>query len=332
MNSLVKSFKDIQDLPYIPRQTGSGFCDLALEGGGTKLIGHVGAYAALTARGFTLSHAAGTSGGSIVAAAAVAGYTPAELRRLVMGIDFNKFLDGSKWTKYWRVLSNYGLYRGDAFYQFMKQILADKGVYTFKDLLSHNQEEHDNPKYRWRLKVVASDISNGRMIVLPNDAALYGQNPDDMEVALAVRMSMSIPLFFEPVKFEDSYMVDGGVLSNFPISIWDSDGVPDWPTFGLLLKEEGVSSQHEIEGPFSMLKAIISTMLEAHDKRFVRPMDYQYRTIPIPTGKISPINFSLTAIEKERLYHAGYMAAINFLNNWEWEDYRNWAVSVRTGT
>jgi len=306
-------------------------CDLALEGGGTKLIGHVGAYAALTARGFTLSHAAGTSGGSIVAAGAVAGYTPAELRRLVMGINYTKFLDGNKWTKYWRVINHYGLYRGEEFYNFMKKILADKGVYTFKDLLSKDPVDHSNLKYRWRLKVIAADLTNGRMVTFPNDATLYGLNPDDMEVALAVRMSMSIPLFFEPVKFGDCYIADGGMLSNFPIWIWDGDATPDWPTFGFLLKEDGAGNAHEIDGPFSYFKALIQTMLEAHDKRFVRPQDYEHRTIAIPTGGLSPINFDLTAIEKERLYHNGYISTINFLNSWSWDEYKEWATASRLG-
>jgi len=306
-------------------------CDLALEGGGTKLIGHVGAYAALVARGFTISHVAGTSGGSIVAAGAVAGYTPAELRRLVMDINFNQFLDGSKWTKYWRVINNYGLYKGDEFYKFMKKILADKGVHTFGDLLSKDPAEHNSPKFRWRLKVIAADITNGRMITLPNDAALYGQDPDKMEVALAVRMSMSIPLFFEPVKFGDCYIVDGGLLSNFPIWIWDSDGVPDWPTFGFLLKEEGIATHREIDGPFSLFRALVLTMLEAHDKRFVRPQDYEHRTVAISTNGVSPINFDLTAIQKERLYHSGYMGTVNFLNDWTWDEYKSWATSIRQG-
>src|SRR3990172_3339697 len=306
-------------------------CDLALEGGGTKLVGHVGAYAALISRGFQLSHVAGTSGGSIVAAGAVAGYSPAELRRLVMGIDLKKFVDGNKWIKYWRVLNNYGLYKGEEFHNFMRKILADKGVHTFKDLLSKDPADHNNSKYRWRLKVIAADITNGRMLVLPNDAALYGQDPDDMEVALAVRMSMSIPLFFEPVKFGDSYIADGGMLSNFPIWIWDSDGVPDWPTFGFLLKEEGAGSVKVIDNPFNFVKAVILTMLEAHDKRFIRPQDYEHRTVSIPTGGVSPINFNLTAIEKERLYHNGYMSTINFLNDWSWEDYKSWATSIRMG-
>ena len=57
---------------------------------------------------------------------------------------------------------------------------------------------------------------------------------------------MSIPFFYEPVRFTGrdaegkqavSYMVDGGMLSNFPVDVFDrTDGkAPRWPTFGIKL-------------------------------------------------------------------------------------------------
>ena len=60
---------------------------------------------------------------------------------------------------------------------------------------------------------------------------------------------MSIPFFYEPVRFTgrddqgkevQSYMVDGGMLSNFPIEVFDrTDGKPPrWPTFGIKLSAQ----------------------------------------------------------------------------------------------
>ncbi len=70
----------------------------------------------------------------------------------------------------------------------------------------------------------------------------YGLEPGGQLVVDAVRASMSIPFFFEPaiVKGHDgtsSTLVDGGVLSNFPIDIFDrTEGRrPRWPTFGVKL-------------------------------------------------------------------------------------------------
>ena len=96
------------------------------------------------------------------------------------------------------------------------------------------------PEDRYRLRVIASDVTHRRMLVLPDDAAHLGVNPDELEIARAVRMSMSLPIFFEPVVHEngetgeDHLIVDGGMLSNFPVWLFDRKGQdPRWPTFGL---------------------------------------------------------------------------------------------------
>ena len=71
--------------------------------------------------------------------------------------------------------------------------------------------------------------------------AVLGVEPDDLPVAEAVRMSMSIPFFFSPVRWkhpdgkQQLTLVDGGMLSNFPVWLFDTPDLPDWPTFGLRL-------------------------------------------------------------------------------------------------
>lgn len=69
---------------------------------------------------------------------------------------------------------------------------------------------------------MAADISKSRMLVLPDDLEHYGIIPDSFPVARAVRMSCSLPFFFQPVRLFDkggasSLVVDGGILSNFPM-------------------------------------------------------------------------------------------------------------------
>ena len=211
--------------------------DCVIEGAGAKICAEVGAYEALTLRGFTSSHIAGTSAGAIVGSCMAAGYEPEPLKKIIFEKNFTDFLDGSRWKvkRWWDIYRGKSMHSGDTFYEFIKDLLADKGVHTFKDLLTTDTKELDDPRYRWRLKVVISDVSMGRMLTLPNDARLFHMNPDDFEVARAVRMSMSIPGYFKPEMLKDSYIVDGGILSNFPIWIFDSDGKPSWPTFGILL-------------------------------------------------------------------------------------------------
>ena len=63
------------------------------------------------------------------------------------------------------------------------------------------------------------------MVVLPEDLPDYGIDPDRFEIARAVRMSISIPYFFEPVIVKKHVFVDGGILSNFPMWIFDREMV-----------------------------------------------------------------------------------------------------------
>ncbi len=79
--------------------------------------------------------------------------------------------------------------------------------------------------------------------MLPQGVADYGEVPDDFQITKAIRMSTSIPGFYEPVKYKGNIFVDGGLLSNFPVWLFDSEGEPMWPMFGFRLVDE-----EEIQG------------------------------------------------------------------------------------
>src|SRR5919112_859863 len=92
--------------------------------------------------------------------------------------------------------------------------------------------------------IATLDLPAERLLVLPRDAHWLGiEDPDELSVALAVRMSMSIPLIFEPVSFREPktgrehLLVDGGMLSNFPVWLFDAEE-PLWPTIGLKFVED----------------------------------------------------------------------------------------------
>lgn len=107
-------------------------------------------------------------------------------------------------------------------------------------------------------------------------------------------------------------MVDGGLLSNYPIWIFDSPNVPRWPTFGFHFVKDDIQAEpvHYNE-PFSMFKGLFKTMMQAHDLRHL-DKEANARTIKIPTGTITSTNFQLTDKEKEWLYQSGFDAAENF--------------------
>ncbi len=309
--------------------------DLVFEGGGLKGIGLVGAYSVLEEQGYRPRNMAGASAGAIVAALVAAGFTAAELRAMVSGLDLHALEDRRQKNRIpllpglVGLLKHRGIYEGEAFHRWISSLLAAKGVRTFGDLLRRRPEaDTDGPEgllYRYRLQVIASDLTEERLLVLPRDADKLGiEDPDELEVALAVRMSMSMPVLFEPVSFtnpktgREHLIVDGGMLSNFPVWLFDADE-PYWPTIGLKFIEEDPRSPLGTLGSkggwFSMVdyaRKLVDTMMEAHDRLYLEESDF-HRTIAIDSLGIGTTQFDLSRERVLALYASGRAAAEEFL-------------------
>jgi NTE family protein len=313
--------------------------DAVFEGGGVKGIALVGATAVVEATGYRFANLAGTSAGAIVAALLGAGYTATELRSILMDLDFTTLTDPATLLSriplvgsYLGIITDLGMYKGDTFLALMREWLAAKGVKTFGDLIMPGETE---TRYRFKVHVVASDISRGNMLILPDDAPAYGIEPERLEVALAVRMSMSIPYFFTPVRVTNTlgqrcYIVDGGLLSNFPIELFDTPppAVPAWPTFGFTLVSEpadltaDVRVEYQVHGPLTLFTALFHTAVVARDAHAMELPDIAARTIRIDDLRIPPTRFDLTQAQKAALYASGEAAARNFLATWDFEQYK----------
>lgn len=340
--------------------------DAVFEGGGVKGVGLVGALAAFEEEGYAWKSVAGTSAGAITAALVAAGYTAREIKmeldHLMRSPDasgrvgYERFKDKSLIDRLPGVgpaLSlgfEKGIYEGVVFESWLRELLARKGVRTFADLVNpeHAGAETSSP-YRYRLRVVASDVSRRRLLLFPQDIADYEEfdgNPDRLDVARAVRMSMSIPFFFEPVEltcrdekfprtdeellreaagrrvtFTDReracVIVDGGLLSNFPVDLFDCPPTraPRWPTFGFKLVAPGDGKPNRITGPVTMLSALFTTMLEAHDQRHMDE-EAAVRTVRIRTENVKTTDFSLSAEESDALHERGRAGAKKFFDRW----------------
>lgn len=268
-----------------------------------------------------------------------AGYSAEELDSLLQGMPFEEFRDEGKIDrlpggKLFSVISELGIYEGTVFQEWITTLLAEKGVSKFGDLPNHDALE---PSQRWRLRVIASDVTNRRMLILPRDAEQLGIEPDELDVGYAVRMSMSIPIFYEPVVHmngdKETLIVDGGMLSNFPVWLFDRrDGrAPRWPTFGLLLvepdpkKEVGERLDNEAQvaergSLVDFVKSMALTMLAAHDRLYVDTATYA-RTIPIPTLGVGTTEFDISRERISELRDSGLQATEGFLATWDFPRY-----------
>lgn len=316
--------------------------DLVLEGGGVKGAALVGAVSALTQRAepYDFHRIAGASAGAMVASFLAAGIDSVDLKKIMTTQDFAQFEDESGVFKHFKLfgegvglLFHQGLFTGDVLHTFIAQHLADHGVTTWGDLKIDDDDLP--PEQRYRLAVVVSDVSNGRELRLPWDySSRLGLNPDIQLVADAVRSSASMPFFFRPFHLpaanehsaKNGYILctDGGMLSNYPIDIFDRPTGARWPTLGVKL-----SARQQVTGAswkpnanaLQLAISLVSTMTDARDQLHIDDPFYSSRTIFVDTTGYSSTNFHLTEAEKTCLFANGLQASQEFLSSWDYEQW-----------
>jgi NTE family protein len=301
--------------------------DLVCEGGGVRGIGLVGAVDALAAAGYRFPRVAGTSAGaivaSLVAALQVAGEPLTRLGEIMRSIDYRKFLDRNLIGHVPLVggglslLVSDGVYRGAYLEKLLAGLLSEFGVRTFGDLRTGEEPE----QFAWSLIVTASDLSRRRLVRIPWDLDSYGIDPDDFSVARAVHASSAIPYVFEPVRVRGATWVDGGLLSNFPVELFDR-AQPRWPTFGIRLSARpGIPPTQPVHGPVSLGIAAIETLVSNQDNAYIDDPCTVRRPIFVPAEEVSPIDFDITAEQLEALYQRGLQAGQQFLKSWDYTKY-----------
>jgi NTE family protein len=321
--------------------------DLVLSGGGVKGIGLVGAVVALMDAGYRAQRVSGTSAGSIVGAVVAAAAMgnqlgPEEVKELALQLDYHKFTDPGTLERLpvlgpsLAVLRGTGIYKGDYAHDWVRSQLKNLGVRTFGDLAI--DDDNLPAEQRYKLVVTVADVTTGQLVRLPWDyRRVYGLDPDEQSVADAVRASMSIPFFFRPVTLTGaggltSTLVDGGILSNFPIDSLDRTDRrrPRWPSFGVTVLPnlpEGndrvipALAPLRLLGPPHLLESVITTVLVGRDQAYLSQPWVNARAIRVDSTDVGFLDFDISDNEIEALYAKGYAAAEKFLSTWDWDGY-----------
>ncbi|GAA2348154.1 patatin-like phospholipase family protein [Streptomyces kunmingensis] len=317
--------------------------DLVLEGGGARGLGTAGAVIRLLEEGYTFPRAAGTSVGAIAAAFVAAGLDAAELRQVMEDLDMKKIPDRSTMgvpllrtgvpllSEGVSLLRRRGAYRGDWIHAWIRDVLVQHRVETFADLRREDPgDSADLPDtHKYKLVVTATDVTRGRLLRLPWDYHLYGLNADDMHVADAVRMSLSIPCYFEPCVLPNmktgraSVIVDGGVLSNFPVDIFDRiDGhKARWETVGVRILPDLPEAIAELF-PLPTVKLfpllqhlqhVVTTAVVGNDQSQLDRPEIKARTIAVNLPKLGVTDFRLSREARQAAVQQGWKAADNHL-------------------
>lgn len=193
------------------------FRNLVFEGGGVKGIAYIGAMQVLKQRGH-LDHiirVGGTSAGAINALLYALGMTIKEQQELLSSLNFKKFMDDSFGIirDVRRLAKKFGWHEGDFFLEWIGGLIEQKlgnAQSTFADLKNSGQPD---------LYVTGTNLCTGYSEVFSHE------RHSDMSLAEAVRISMSIPLFFQAVRLGErqDVFVDGGVMVNYPVKLFDRE-------------------------------------------------------------------------------------------------------------
>ena len=292
--------------------------NLVFEGGGMRGIAFGGTLKFM--EDFELmkdvKRIAGSSAGGIVAGAVAVGYTSEEIIKILRETDFEKFKDDTIGVIFdvYRFLTQYGFYKGDFFLEWYRNIMKDKTGnpdITFKEVFELGKE-----------LVITGTCLNKAETVYFN----YKSHPK-MPIALAVRISMSIPLVFRSVKLNGDIMVDGGLLNNYPIWVFDGNKIGECPTdpekmktsktlgFKLMTNDETANNtlwnvDEKVNNIIEYLEALINSMSIQIERGHIRS-GYWDKTVCIKTGDIGSLMFTLTEDQKNCLIHEGYIATKN---------------------
>lgn len=244
----------------------------------------------------------GTSAGAILAGILACRPSLEFLEETFDRLDFNSLRDPSS-VRLFRLMKFFGYYSGKRLVEWyrgvIKQLTGD-GQITLAGVYQ---------RYGTELAIVATNVDKRRSVVLSH------RTHPDLELVQAVRMSASYPFFFEPVKYDGDLWVDGGLLNNFPIRVFDSEA---GQTLGFLLVSSSDLADivSNVDQPtrnvfkFSLAigEMLINSLLKTHVDSVDRP-----RVIMIDVGKLSSMNFNISTVDRAFLFEQGRVATEEYV-------------------
>jgi NTE family protein len=320
----------------------TNYKNLVFEGGGVKGIAYGGALDVLNENDVLkgIKRVAGTSAGAINATLLALGYTSSEVSDLIAKTNFKSFEDHSKFfpANILRMIRQFGWNKGNAFQNWIGERIkakVNKTDYTFGEL--HEAVKQGKPNL-CELYVIATNLSLQQSVVFSHEST------PNVPIRDAVRMSMSIPLYFQAFNYSNDIMVDGGVSYNYPINIFDNEKylynvengesvdystqegyVFNYETLGFRLdskevieyaKRDWASPPEKITNIKNYSGGLINFLMEMANKVHLHNNDWN-RTIFIDTLDVKTTDFDLPDTKINELIASGKTGAVKYF---EWRN------------
>lgn len=321
------------------------FRNFVFEGGGVRGTAYAGALKVFEEEGIIpdIVRVGGSSAGAINAVAFSVGYTPDESAKILTELDFKALMDGGRLSSIYRLLTRYGLYKGDACHQWLRDLVGGKtgkADATFAELRQMGCRD---------LHLLGTNLSTRFTEIFS------AERTPDVPVADAARISMSFPLFFAAKRHgpRGDLYVDGGMLNNYPVKLFDrerfisNDKVelhsrnPDY--YETLNKAEGFSGgnryvynretlgfrlnpgekiavfrdgaepeSHRINNIFDYAYGLFESFLYFQDNQHLHSDDW-HRTVYLDTLDVDILDFDLSEAKVKGLIESGEKCARDYL-------------------
>ncbi|MDD3570760.1 MAG: patatin-like phospholipase family protein [Lachnospiraceae bacterium] len=327
--------------------------NLVFEGGGILGISYLGVLDYMFHNGWMkdMIRVAGTSAGAITACITSFNLPFSDIKQIVNTLDYKKVpskseLDNVKFISddikdgieklfgdincIYRLINNYGWYSTEYFYNWIKEVIDDQFDFT-KKLPPYTFEDfkkpylHKNNRQFLDLYIVGTNMS-----MKASEVFSYETTPK-MEVAKAVRISMSVPLFFEAVISEeenkfgetvDNVFCDGGVMNNYPLNLFDSTEFNSELNSGVNMDTLGVRftnglKYNDIDSLIKYIESLLRVSWYIQQQNYESNPLNRERSIIIDKKDVSPLDFNVSANDNTYrfLYYQGYNAARNFFSD-----------------
>jgi len=271
------------------------FTHLVLGGGGIKGCVITGALEALN-KIFDINrikYIIGSSAGGIVGTMFAIGYNPAELTEIFLKLNLAEYRD----VKISNMLTTFGADDCSKLMRLLKAIIEQKVKkdITFQELYI---------KTGRTLILTGSNISDIKSVYFSR--ITY----PNMKIIDAVRITLSYPVLFEPVKMDGKYMIDGAALDDYPIQYFK--GIKR--KIGIVLDTEQTEDvEHKINNFISYAGAVIFSIVKKFNKDLV--LKNMKDTILINLPDIHALEFGISTNTKARLRDIGYKTTLDYMNN-----------------
>jgi len=194
---------------------------LVLSGGGAKGIAHIPTLQILDSLGIVPDLVIGTSMGAIVGGFYSMGYSGDSIAHITNTANWDELLGGKtllsdvsveEKSEYNRYMVDFDWIKGKP--KVSSSLLNDQNLREFLSIHSANVYRINNfDDLPIPFRAMTTDIVNGEELILGKGS-----------IVLAMRASMSIPTIFRPVPYNNTLLVDGGILNNFPVDVAKSMG------------------------------------------------------------------------------------------------------------